>query len=173
MTDNFTPDRPRSAAAQNYQDNQRKYSDGFEPDPPQPDSIRVQSRPTALQELFGKFKLIKRIGIPLIFLASLIVFVTMYMSDGVKNDLFTLAEHMVLIIMLGLFGCAIAIFSCYYLFDGFLSFREFNEAIEKWKKGKATDDDLAWATIMGKRSGEIFKGFCLIIAAVIIYRAMY
>ena len=109
----------------------------------------------------------KKLGNPVIGLVGIIVFLWLFIGGKARTDLWLNTEHLVGVMLIVVVAVFVILVACYFLFDAFLSFREFGEALHKWetdrKAGKETSmADALVILSMALRSGLVFVGICLL-----------
>ena len=84
-------------------------------------------------------------------------------------DMLNILEHLAGIIIVTMICIFAILVSTYTLFDRFLSFKEFGEAIRRWEKGENKPGDEQYTIAMALRSGLVFLGIAIIMAATFMY----
>lgn len=116
----------------------------------------------------------RRLGNPILGVLGVVLFLTLVVGSKVRADLWLQFEHLIGIVLVVIGAVLAILLACYFLFDSFLSFREFAQAIHKWeedrKAGKETS--LADALVilsMAVRSGLVFAGISIIVSGTLLY----
>lgn len=119
-------------------------------------------------------KVLSFVGRPVIAIALVAMFLLFAVADAVLGDLWDQGVHLVGIMFLVLAAVLVILLACMFLFDHFLSFREFGAAIRRWERAtnpkksednfetRPTLEDAIHVLAMGLRSGLVFVGICIL-----------
>ena len=109
-------------------------------------------------------------GNPLIGIAAIVGFLLLVASAAVQTDILNNVIHLVGVMLIVLAAIFTILCACYFIFDHFLSFREFGRAIGRWSRGEPfSDNDTRMVQAMAVRSGLVFVGICILTFGVLLY----
>lgn len=112
----------------------------------------------------------KHLGNPVLGIGGVVLFLALVVSAKVRADLWLQLEHLIGVMLVVIGAALVLLFACYFLFDAFLSFREFAQAIRAWENGRVpTLPDAIYVLAMGARSGLIFLGLCILASGALRY----
>jgi hypothetical protein len=115
-------------------------------------------------------KVWKRLGNPILGFLGVILFLALFVSASVRSDLWLQLEHLLGIMLVVIGAVFVILLACWFLFDAFLSFREFGQALRKWEAGyEPTQQDALYVLAMAIRSGLVFLGICVLAAGALLY----
>ena len=114
------------------------------------------------------------LGRPAFALALIGVFLGLAVAAPVLADLWDQAVHLLGMMMVVLAAVMAILLACWFLFDHFLSFREFGLLIRRWEKSPEGKDSLTYidariAMAMALRSGLVFLGICILAHGALVY----
>ena len=112
----------------------------------------------------------KRLGNPVLGLVGVVLFLALFVGAKVRADLWLQLEHLLGIMLVVAGAVFVILLACYFLFDAFLSFREFSAALRKWETGyEPTQQDALYVLAMAIRSGLVFLGICVLATGALLY----
>ena len=111
-----------------------------------------------------------RLGNLVLGLAGVVLFLALFVGAKVRADLWLQLEHLLGIMLVVAGAVFVILLACYFLFDAFLSFREFGSALRKWEGGyEPTQQDALYVLAMAIRSGLVFLGICVLATGALLY----